>query len=161
MRGDAGSDTCPNCGRKLDEHNRHVRFVLPDPVLEVPESEREARSWGNEVLLQVQGVGAFVRVLLPVRLSGGYTVTFGAWLAVHPEDLRRAWRVWWSDEYPRLELRGYLANAIPPWGLLRAPAVARVRHPDQAPYLVESPDQLLGQVLENEWPHEPVLAVMP
>jgi hypothetical protein len=46
----------------MDEHNRHVRFVLPDPVLAVPESERAERTWGHDPLLQVQGIGAFVRV---------------------------------------------------------------------------------------------------
>jgi hypothetical protein len=82
-----GRDTCPKCGRPLDDHNRHLRFTWPDPVLSVPESERHSRTWGNDVLMQVKDVGSFVRVLLPVRLSGGYTVTFGTWLSVHPEDL--------------------------------------------------------------------------
>jgi hypothetical protein len=29
-------------------------------------------------------VGAFLRALLPVQLTGGYTVTFGVWVGVHP-----------------------------------------------------------------------------
>jgi len=65
-------------------------FRLPEPVLDVPEAERASRTWGNDVLMQVQGVGAFVRILVPVHLTGGYTVTFGAWLGLHPDDLRRA-----------------------------------------------------------------------
>jgi hypothetical protein len=40
--------------------------------------------------MQVPGVGAFARPLLPVHLTGEYTVTFGLWLAVHPDEMRVA-----------------------------------------------------------------------
>ena len=33
------------------------------------------------VMMQVPDLGAFVRVLLPVGLGGGNTITFGTWLA--------------------------------------------------------------------------------
>jgi hypothetical protein len=105
---------CPTCGRPLDEHQRHLRFRLLQPVLEVPEADRTARTWGNDVLMQVQDVGAFVRVMVPVRLTGGYTVRFGAWLSVRPEDLRHAWEVWWTPAYAELRLAGVLANMLPP-----------------------------------------------
>ena len=80
---------CPTCGRRLDEHRRHLRFRLP--VLEVPEEDRADRTWGNDVMMQVQAVGCFVRILIPVRLTGGYTVTYGAWLAVMRRVLRAEW----------------------------------------------------------------------
>jgi hypothetical protein len=54
---------CAHCGRPTEEHNRHLRFVLPEPVLEVPAEDRAARTWGNEVLMMVEEIGAFVRVL--------------------------------------------------------------------------------------------------
>jgi hypothetical protein len=150
---------CPKCGRPIDAHDRHIRFALPDPVLDVPEAEREERTWGNDVLLQVQAVGCFVRVLLPVHLTGGYTVTFGTWLGVTPEDLRRSYEVWEQPAYMSLELEGRLANAVPPWGaaVFAKPASARVRDPNQAPYLESSPDPQLSDVLSREWPHEEVL----
>ena len=60
---------CAHCGRLTEEHNRHLRFVLPEPVLAVPVEERAARTWGNEVLMMVEEVGAFVRVLVPAELK--------------------------------------------------------------------------------------------
>jgi hypothetical protein len=81
---------CATCGRLLDEHNRHVRFTVPERVLTVPSEDRQALTWGNDVLMQVQGVGAFVRILVPIKLTDGYTMTCGAWLGVHPDDLRHA-----------------------------------------------------------------------
>lgn len=72
--------------------------------------------WGSDVMMMVRDVGAFIRVLVPIRLSGGYTVTFGAWLGVHPDDLRHAYEVWNGPEYSGLELSGRLANRLPPLG---------------------------------------------
>ena len=69
-----------------------MRFVLPDPVLALPdrESAKGTRmSHGpaqDSVMMQVPNVGAFVRALLPVKLTEGHTVTFGVWLAIHPKD---------------------------------------------------------------------------
>jgi hypothetical protein len=71
--------SCPTCDRRLDEHNRHIRFGVPEPVLSIPEEERAALTWGHDVLMQVEGIGGFVRILVPVKLTGGYRVTYGAW----------------------------------------------------------------------------------
>lgn len=79
---------CVSCGRPVGERNRHVRFQWPDPVLQKwgPEGDPEAWMTGptaNEsVMMQVNGVGVFVRALLPVGLSGGYSVTFGVWVTI-------------------------------------------------------------------------------
>jgi hypothetical protein len=151
--------TCPECGRPLDDHDRHVRLRLPDPVLAIPEPERADRIWGGDTLLQVQAVGAFVRVLLPIRLTDGHSLTIGTWLAIDPAQLGQVWENWNTDEYRRLVLDGYLANAIEPWGtsLLGAPASARVRDPEELPYLTDSQDPELKRVLTDEWPHDPIL----
>lgn len=153
---------CPTCGRPRDEHNRHLRFKLPQPVLDAPEEERDARTWGNDVLMQVQGVGAFVRVLVPVKLTGGYSVTFGAWLSVSPDDLRRAYDIWWTPEYGTLRLSGVLANMLPGWEreTYAKPLDAAVRDPQSVPYAVFSADDFLRRVLTEEWPHEQVLAAV-
>jgi hypothetical protein len=157
----SGPATCPTCGRSLDAHDRHVRFQLPDPVLDVPAEQREARTWRNDVMMQVQGVGAFVRALLPVRLSAGHRVTFGVWLGVPPDELQRAFREWWTPTYVDLVLDGFLANDVRPWGLLAKPARAVVRDPDHTPYVDSSDDDLLRQVLTDEWPHDYVLGALP
>ncbi len=153
---------CTHCGRPIEEHNRHLRFVLPEPVLDIPEDERAERTWGNDVLMAVRDVGSFVRIVVPVRLSGGYTVTFGAWLGVHPDDVRRAHEVWESPDYSTLELDGRLANMLPSWEeqSYGRPLRARVRHVDEVPYAVESADADLQRILTDEWPHESVLAAI-
>jgi hypothetical protein len=150
----------------LDSHDRHVRFTLPDPVFAAPERERTPGTWmshadaGQSVMMQVPGVGVFVRALLPVKLTGGHTLTFGVWLAVDPGDLQRIIDVWWAPEYQHLRVAGRLANAIPPWGLLAVPVQAVVRDPDQTPYCDGSDDPQLARVLHDQWPHDLVLAAI-
>jgi hypothetical protein len=162
---DAG--VCPSCGRPLDEHDRHVRFVLPQPVLEAEQETTTPSIWlshsdaNSSVMMQVPGVGAFVRALLPVQLTGGYTVTFGLWLAVHPDDLQRAFRVWWEPDYANLVLDGRIANVVPPWGLLAKPVRAVVRDTEETPYCDHSSDADVARVLSDEWPHPQILDALP
>jgi hypothetical protein len=51
------------------------------------------KAWGSPDwdMLEVPGVGSFIRALLAVRLTGGFSVTFGVWLEVTPKELRRAY----------------------------------------------------------------------
>lgn len=89
-------------------------------------------------MMQVPDLGAFVRALLPVRLVGGHTVTFGVWVGIQPADLQRAFAAWWQQEYAELTLDGALANAVPPWQMLAAPVSLEVRNPDETPYWTPS-----------------------
>lgn len=161
------TSVCPSCGRPLDAHNRHVRFALPDPVLGAPDGEMTAGSWMSHgsaresVMMQVPNIGAFVRALLPIKLTEGHTITFGVWLTVKPLELQSIFAVWWEPEYRDLRLTGWLANAIPPWGLLAAPVEAVVRDPEQTPYCDRSGDPRLERVLRDEWPHDLVLTAVP
>jgi hypothetical protein len=158
---------CTLCGRLLDSHDRHVRFRLPEPVLTSPGQEKAPGSWlshdtpETSVMMQVPAIGAFVRALLPVCLSGGHTVTFGVWAGIDPRELQRAFAIWWEPEYRDLRLEGALANSIPPWGLLAAPVTLVVRDPQQPPYCSESPDQQLSRVLNEQWPHADILDALP
>jgi hypothetical protein len=131
-------------------------------VLDVPEEERAARTWGNDVLMMVRDVGAFVRILVPVKLTDGYTVTYGAWLAVRPEDLRHAWQEWWAPSYASLRLTGLLANMLPGWETetYGKPVEAAVLNVEQVPYAVDSTDEFMRHVLQDEWPHQAVLAAV-
>jgi len=113
------------------------------------------------VMMMVPHVGAFVRALLPVRLTGGYTVTFGVWVGVHPDDLERAFGVWWAPEYAQLQMEGRLANALPAWDVFGVPVSLAVTDPDATPYCVASTDPELHSVLADEWDHERVLAGLP
>ncbi|WP_204065942.1 hypothetical protein [Planobispora siamensis] len=132
-------------------------------MLKLDPADFEARRWGNDVMMAVEGVGAFVRCLLPVNLSHGFSITFALWLAVHPSDLQIAYEVWTAPEYIDLELSGFVANSVEPWGtaLLTAPARAVVKDPDHVPYIVDSSHELLGRVIADEWPHRKVLDAMP
>jgi Uncharacterized protein conserved in bacteria len=154
---------CPTCGRPLDEHDRHIRFKLPEPVLSVPEGERAANTWGNDVLMAVKEIGWFVRILIPVKLSGGYSVSYSAWLSVRSEDLRRAWEVWTDDNaYADLRLEGYLANMLPAWEdeTLAKPLEAAVLNNEHTPYAIDSTDEFMRRVLQDEWPHDLILTAI-
>ncbi len=158
---------CARCGRPTDEHDRHVRFRLPDPVLRMPEQDETEGTWKTDadpntaVMMLVPGAGAFVRALLPVHLTGGYTVTFGVWVGVHPDDLKRAFETWWAPEYAQLTMEGRLANALPSWEVFAVPVTIAVSDPDVTPYCVSSTDQQLRSVLTGDWDHELILAGLP
>lgn len=154
--------TCPCCGRSVDELNRHLRFALPEPVLSIPEAERAARTWADSDFMVVKDLGSFVRIRVPIHLTGGYTVTYGAWLSVHPDDLRRAWEVWDTPDYAHLTLSGFLANMLPGWEeeTLAKPLEAIVQDADQTPVASASPDAFLRRVLQETWPHDAVLSAI-
>jgi hypothetical protein len=158
---------CEICGRSTDAHDRHVRFQLPDPVLDTELQDQAPGTWqtaddANEsVMMQVPNVGPFVRALLPVRLTGGFTVTYGVWVGIHPDDLQRAFKVWWEPEFSDLRLDGFLGNGIQPWGLLGLPVELAVLDAGQTPYCVGSSDGDLAAVLSREWPHDEVLGTLP
>ena len=158
---------CEICGRLLVAHDRHVRFRLPDPILATSAKENAPGAWlshdsaESSVMMQIPPVGAFVRALLPVKLTGGYAVTYGVWVAIDPRELQRAAAVWWAPEYKDLHLDGFLANSIQPWGLLGAPVSLAVRDPEQTPYCSASTNVQLAQVLRDEWPHGDILDSLP
>ena len=159
--------TCSVCDRATDSHDRHVRFRLPEPVVRTPDQDKAHGTWktaedpNEAVMMMVPDIGAFVRALLPVRLTGGHTVTFGVWVGVHPDDLERAFESWWAPEYAELRMDGLLANALPGWQVLGAPVSLAVTDPDTTPYCVVSSDAGLSAVLTTTWDHDLVLADLP
>ena len=163
MGGVTSSDACALCGMPVSNHDRDIRFTLPDPVLALAEGgvlpEGTWLSHGDaesSVMMIVPEVGAFLRCLLPLRLEGDHTLTFGVWVGVETDDLKRAYDVWWEPEYADLELSGALANALPGVDVLAAPVALRVLDADESPYVVASPDALLDKVLTDTWPHDAV-----
>jgi len=111
--------------------------------------------------MQVPQVGAFLRALLPVQLTGGYTVTFGVWIGVRPDDFRRAVETWWSPEYAQLTMHGLLANALPAWDVFGAPVTIAVTDPQMTPSCVGSSDPELASVLSDQWEHDLILGGLP
>jgi hypothetical protein len=114
----------------------------------------------SSVMMQLDGVGAFVRALLPVKLTGGYTITYGVWVDIQPSELRSVFDTWWTPAYKDLKLTGRLANSIEPWGLLGAPVRLEVLDADSTPYCLASTDARLNRVLDSEWDHELVLSTI-
>ena len=161
----SSGDGCELCGHSIDEHDRNIRFVWPDPVVNadaLPESDiwMSGADPSSSVMMQVNGIGAFVRALLRVKLTGGYTITYGVWIGIDPHNLQTVLETWWSPAYRELVLDGRLANRIEPWGLLAAPVRLGVLDEDSIPFCLGSDDDRLGGVLSDEWNHEFVLTAL-
>ncbi|HKT00302.1 MAG TPA: DUF2199 domain-containing protein, partial [Rugosimonospora sp.] len=101
---------------RLDAPDIQARLELPDALWQLPAEQRGSGLWQVDGLCRLDGVGAYVGCLLPVRLAGGGTLTFGTWLAVSDADLARTGQVWGGPGYGGLRLAGTLANAVAPWG---------------------------------------------
>ena len=156
---ESGGRTCPTCGRPLAEHAKHFRSRWPDSLAQIPESDWLDRKWGNDDLLQVDGVGSFVRALVVVNLDQGETVTYRIWLEVMQEDLLHAWDVWETPAYAKLKLNGILANRLIGWpeATLNKFVEAVVLKRSEVPYVVNSTDTELCAIVHNEWPYHEVL----
>ena len=127
-------------------------------MLTLTPPEREA-TWGNEHLRAAEGIGAFVRCLMPVHLTGGSTLEYSVWLRVPADMLRHASEIWEAPEYADLRLEGTVANAVQPWtDMLGAPARAEVRDPESIPWLVADEGTLMHRVLHDEWDRDDVLS---
>ena len=110
------------------------------------------------VMMEHPYLGAFIRALLPVQLADGHSVTYGVWVGVRPDDLRRAFEVWQQPEYQNLQIHGRLANRVEPWEILGKPVQLAVKSPNETPVCIASEDDLLHRVLTEEWDHQPDLS---
>lgn len=115
----------------------------------------------ESVMISAEGVGAFVRALLPVHLTGGHSVTFGVWIRVPPGEMHRALSEWFAPTYPDLLIDGHLANQIAPWSVRGAPTRIAVIDPDHTPYVTSSSGAELAAVLQDTGNHALVLSTLP
>jgi hypothetical protein len=156
--GRAAGEPCACCGIAPDPAGRpfSITFGLPDVIFEIREELLE--TWGDDPFLAIKSIGFFVRVILPVKLTDGFSVNFGTWLEIHAEDFRNAWQTWNFPEYADLEFQGYVANRIEPWKPFpHALVKAKVRELEQVPYLTASENEVFAKVLSETWPHSDVL----
>jgi len=158
LGGKASTEPCACCGIAPDPRGRPFSIVFEQPDV-VSEIEPELLdTWGSDPFLAIKNVGFFVRVILPVQLTDGYSVAFGTWLEVRDYDFREAWRTWNAPEYAKLALDGYVANDIEPWSPFpHAMVRAVVRDVEQVPYLATSDDPLFARILGETLPHADVL----
>jgi hypothetical protein len=115
---------------------------------------------GLRALLEVEGVGCFVRCLLPLALTGGTSLVVGTWVRVSEAGFGAAQRSWESYGYEELVLAGTLANAVPPFEdeLLHAPVTVGVRDRDDLPYVTGSDRPGVARVLATTWDRDHVLS---
>ncbi|MFG2750996.1 DUF2199 domain-containing protein [Streptomyces xanthophaeus] len=154
--------SCSCCGDPLpDERRIDVGFNLPDVARTAPEGARH--SLGPRALIRVDGVGSFIRCLLPVRLTHETELVLGIWLEVDEATLQQADDLWDDPGYADLSFTGRFANKVRPWGddLLGAPFTARVTVPGELPYLVAGHAPAAARVLEDTWDRDHVLSRFP
>jgi hypothetical protein len=154
---------CSYCEQPVEGRNIDFRFQLPDPLFEIPAAERRKRVQGSGDIVGARGVGLFVRVLLPVMLTGDYRITYGTWLALMNQDnFDRARSLWHAPEYPSLVLDGVISNAIEPWGQpLMTRARVAVRDANQVPYIEAIHDESMSKVITDTWSRSWVLSAIP
>ncbi|WP_459982139.1 DUF2199 domain-containing protein [Nocardioides sp. AN3] len=157
---------CASCGHQVDEHDRDVRFRLPDVIAALPDQEAsdgirmDDPDPNRADMIDTKQFGSFFRSLVQVRLSGGYSITYGVWVNVDFDDLGRALAVWNEPDYADLRMTGTLANAIEPWEVLGSSVTLGVLDVDEMPCVVDSSDDTLRAVVSREWDHGPVLSVL-
>ena len=148
-----GSGACPCCGRDVAGVEREVVFRYPDAIVGLDDVER-ARVYAEHGRNFAAMPGrAFVRALLPVRLTDGHEFRFGVWLEVPEATGAAVYSAWDDPAYIDLSFDAHLANTVPPWGerLLGAACTAVVRDVDELPYIGSSTDEQLARVLSSPW----------
>ncbi|MFD0360673.1 DUF2199 domain-containing protein [Nocardia sp. GCM10030253] len=129
-----------------------IRRLRPEALIGLP--DKDMVSPIADMIL-AKGHGAFLRCLLPVRLTGGVELVFGSWMKISGADAERAFQVWDSPAYANLRVSGTLANIIQPWDVLGTPVTAEVRDEGELPYITShSP-------LAQEWGRDFVLSHIP
>lgn len=141
---------CGCCGGEITSTDRiDYRLNRPDPLIGLPGEQLGAPTGG---LLVGPDGDSYLRCLLPVRLTGGVELVFGAWMQISKVDAMYAHAVWDNDsEYKNLRVSGTFANFIAPWDLVGTPVEAAVLNADELPYYTSHP------LLEHEWDRDEVL----
>jgi hypothetical protein len=141
---------CGCCGADITSTDRiDYRLNRPEHLIGVPAEQLGAPTGG---LLVGPDGDSYLRCLLPVRLTGGVELVFGAWMQISKVDAMYAHAVWDNDaEYANLHVSGKFANIIQPWDLLGVPVEAAVLNTDELPYFTSHP------ALEQEWDRDEVL----
>ncbi|HEX8869977.1 MAG TPA: hypothetical protein VF821_30220 [Lentzea sp.] len=142
---------CGCCGAEITSTDRiDYRLNRPEPLIGVPSEQLGAPTGG---LLVGPDGDSYLRCLLPVRLTGGVELVFGAWMRISKVDAMYAHAVWDNDsEYPNFRVSGTFANVILPWDLLGVPVEAAVLNADELPYYTSHP------LLDREWDRDEVLS---
>lgn len=133
-----------------------IGFDTPKSVKDLP-AERIHRA--HRGLMKADGIGYFVRCLLPVTLRNGPRIVIGLWLAISKADYRECRRVWDDNpKYQHLVVRGAVANVIDPWSdALGCDVTAEVFDVESLPVITASADPLVHRMLTEQWDPDQVL----
>lgn len=145
---------CYRCGKPLGAHNLAWDYPIPDPVTD----REDAIVVRTEQVITAQGLGSYVRVILPIPVDTGHEVTLGVWMAITDgalwDRILGAGRAG-GDAWAGLEFTGRLAVAVRPWPeVFGNRATARVPGVDTVPRVVASVDEPLTRVLAGDWPEQ-------
>ena len=143
---------CGCCGSEMTSTDRIDHGLhRPEALIGVPETDIDQPSRG---LMSGPDGEAYLRCLLPVRLTGGTELVFGAWTQVRRDTAMSSPSVREDGtEYTRFTVSGTFANVIRPWDdLLGVPVEAAVRDTNEFPYFTSHP------LLEREWDRDEVLS---
>ncbi|XZE36948.1 DUF2199 domain-containing protein [Pirellulaceae bacterium SH501] len=153
---------CEQCGCPISDHPRDFRSEWPERLVKLPTNDWFERKWGNDDLLEVEGVGSYIRIVIKVRVKNAEPVTYRVWLEVFPEDLLRAWEIWNSPAYNLIKMKGVLANRLAGWSetILHQMLEVEVQAPNELPVAVASPHAELNKIITSEWDESVVLTAI-
>jgi hypothetical protein len=152
---------CHCCGQPVPEGNLAWDFPEPDPLAFLSDDERARRlGFQTPQIVGVEGLGNFIRVILPVPVEHDREATLGVWLSI--PELREWERVidaasQGGDAWAGVRFAGRLVTAVQPWPqVFGSWTQALVPGPGKVPRLVHSVDPVLANVLTSVWPEETI-----
>jgi len=109
---------CDKCGKGHPRAESEIFFKRPDPFLEVPEEQRDARTKADDDLCMIDRTRFFVRCVLPIPVSdGGKDYCWGVWAEVTEASFRRILELWSAaDQTDHPPIDATLANEMPYYG---------------------------------------------
>jgi hypothetical protein len=158
----AGGYVCSCCGKPITEDNLGFNYTVPSTLWDLSDEECEDVVVVNtDAVLTTRGFGNYFRVILPVRLDDGRTVTFGVWVEIHtPDEFTRVLDYCREPEDPpSLTFQGTLSNSVAPWQgkTMGATVTSALLEPRKLPRITGGDPPVL-EVLNGSWSARDVLA---
>ncbi|MFS8101956.1 hypothetical protein LFM09_32990 [Lentzea alba] len=154
-----GDRICHCCGDELSADNLAWDFVQPDDFANLSAKQRaKAITFESRVFIVAEGFGAATRVILPISLDTGHTVTLGVWVAPHdPDTMTRTAREG-GAAWVGYRFTGTLLNAVEPWPeVIHTELTAQGFADGELARVVDAENPLLQRVLTEKWPHQAVV----
>ncbi|MDT7783573.1 MAG: hypothetical protein QOF58_1992, partial [Pseudonocardiales bacterium] len=147
------------CGEVLDPNNLAWDNWLPDDLADLSDEERSERIvFESRVFIVANGYGTAARVILPITLDTGHTVTLGVWMSPDdPETMGETAREG-GDPWIGYAFTGKLLNAVHPWPETSHTKITAQGFADrELARVVDAEDPVLKRVLTEKWPHRVVV----